>query len=46
MSVNVSYHLQNELNLRYYRELIVDDEEYIKKYKELAEIKYFKYRPK
>jgi hypothetical protein len=45
MSVNVSYHLKNEMRARFITELISDDEEFVKKYGVLSEIKYFRYRP-
>lgn len=45
MSLNLSYHLKNELNLKYFNELISNDNIYLQKYSKLAEIKYCGYQP-
>lgn len=46
MSVNLSYHLQNELNRKFYSELIATDNLYLSKYHKLAKTKYCGYLPK
>ena len=45
MSENVGYHLKNEMKARLIAEAMGEDEEYVKKYGMLSDIKYFRYRP-
>jgi hypothetical protein len=45
MSVNVSYHLKNELAVRYFKELMGSDRLFLQKYEQLADIRYSGYRP-
>jgi hypothetical protein len=45
MNINVSYHLKNELNLKYYNELVSNDNIYLQKYTVLSKLKYCGYLP-
>lgn len=45
MSINLSYHLKNELNLKFFNELISNDHLYLQKYTKLSGIKYSGYQP-
>ena len=45
MGENVGYHLKNEMKARLIAEVMGEDEEYVKKYGILSDIKYFRHRP-